>query len=74
MGRWAGAGRRRPAHLPELLINDSELEVIADDMLVEGDDEAGGLQGRVTNEHTAFVFLFFFTLLFIWAHSRLTML
>lgn len=41
-----GAGRRRSAHLPKLLINDSELEVIADDMLIEGDDEAGCLWGQ----------------------------
>lgn len=33
-------------HLAQLLVDDTELEVIADDVLVEGDDEAGGLQDR----------------------------
>lgn len=42
MGRW----EKGTAHLPELLINDSELEVIADNVLVEGDNEARGLQGE----------------------------
>ena len=42
MGRW----EEEETHLPELLRNDSELEVIADNMLVEGDNEAGGLQGK----------------------------
>lgn len=41
-------GRTRPGegkgkHLAKLLINDSKLEVIADNMFVKGDDEPGGL-------------------------------
>lgn len=43
-----GPGHTRPGegkgkHLAELLINDSKLEVIADNMFVKGDDEPGGL-------------------------------
>lgn len=34
---WGGA------HLPKLLINDSELEVIADNVFIKGDDEPGRL-------------------------------
>jgi hypothetical protein len=40
---WGGEQGGGGAHLPKLLINDSELEVIADDMLVEGDNEPGSL-------------------------------
>lgn len=56
MGRW----EKETTHLPELLINDSELEVIADNVLVEGDNEARGLQGEGETHCLYFPFFFYF--------------
>lgn len=35
-----------PRYLPQLLVDDTKFEVVAEHVLIEGEDEAGGLGGH----------------------------